>query len=124
MPVPYRLDWPGPAGVVELVDTQDLGSCASQREGSSPFSGTTIEHRPGPAAAPHATGSSGEAAPQLPAGQGHPTRGGTQLIVEGLRLRLAAPHAPRRGRSMEGYSKQRVVKDEHLVRVGFVKSFE
>lgn len=28
-------------GVVELVDTQDLGSCAFGREGSSPFSGTT-----------------------------------------------------------------------------------
>ena len=29
-----------PAGVVELADTQDLGSCAFGREGSSPFSGT------------------------------------------------------------------------------------
>lgn len=28
------------AGVVELADTQDLGSCAARREGSSPFSGT------------------------------------------------------------------------------------
>ena len=28
------------AGVVKLVDTQDLGSCAHGREGSSPFSGT------------------------------------------------------------------------------------
>ena len=33
-----RLMWP--AGVVELADTQDLGSCAERREGSSPFSGT------------------------------------------------------------------------------------
>ena len=36
---------PGPrcpvAGVVELADTQDLGSCAARREGSSPFSGTS-----------------------------------------------------------------------------------
>ena len=31
----------GPAGVVELVDTQDLGSCAFGREGSSPFFGTS-----------------------------------------------------------------------------------
>ncbi len=29
------------AGVVELADTQDLGSCAFEREGSSPFSRTT-----------------------------------------------------------------------------------
>ena len=29
-----------PAEVVELVDTQDLGSCAFGREGSSPFFGT------------------------------------------------------------------------------------
>ena len=28
-------------GVVESADTQDLGSCASQREGSSPFSSTS-----------------------------------------------------------------------------------
>ena len=28
------------AGVVKLADTQDLGSCAFGREGSSPFSGT------------------------------------------------------------------------------------
>ncbi|VXB58662.1 exported hypothetical protein [Frigoribacterium sp. 9N] len=28
------------AGVVELADTQDLGSCAFEREGSSPFSRT------------------------------------------------------------------------------------
>ena len=28
------------AGVVELADTQDLGSCAARCEGSSPFSGT------------------------------------------------------------------------------------
>ncbi len=28
------------AEVVELVDTQDLGSCACGREGSSPFFGT------------------------------------------------------------------------------------
>lgn len=28
------------AEVVELVDTQDLGSCAFGREGSSPFFGT------------------------------------------------------------------------------------
>ncbi len=27
--------------MVELVDTQDLGSCAFGREGSSPFSGTS-----------------------------------------------------------------------------------
>gem|GEM_PF-6372017 len=26
--------------MVELADTQDLGSCAARREGSSPFSGT------------------------------------------------------------------------------------
>ena len=29
-----------PAGVVKLVYTQDLGSCAFEREGSSPFSRT------------------------------------------------------------------------------------
>ena len=28
------------AGVVKLADTQDLGSCAFGREGSSPFFGT------------------------------------------------------------------------------------
>jgi len=28
------------AGVVELVDTQDLGSCDASREGSSPFTRT------------------------------------------------------------------------------------
>lgn len=28
---------PVSAGMVELVDTQDLGSCAARREGSSPF---------------------------------------------------------------------------------------
>ena len=33
-----RLDWLGLAGMVELVDTQDLGSCAFGCEGSSPSS--------------------------------------------------------------------------------------
>ena len=30
------------AGVVKLADTQDLGSCAFGREGSNPFSGTSL----------------------------------------------------------------------------------
>ena len=39
--------WPGErsikcAGVVELVDTQDLGSCAFGCEGSSPSFGTSL----------------------------------------------------------------------------------
>ncbi len=32
--------------MVELVDTQDLGSCAARREGSSPFSGTSKLFKP------------------------------------------------------------------------------
>ena len=35
-----------PAGVVELVDTPDLGSGAARRGGSSPFARTTINLQP------------------------------------------------------------------------------
>ena len=43
---PQRLDpIAGPAGVVELVDTQDLGSCAFGCEGSSPSFGTVSWRR-------------------------------------------------------------------------------
>lgn len=31
------------AGMVELVDARDLGSCVQQRKGSSPFTGTNAE---------------------------------------------------------------------------------
>ena len=34
------------AGVVKLADTQDLGSCAFGREGSSPFFGTKPSQAP------------------------------------------------------------------------------
>ena len=36
----YPIDLINDARVVELVDTQDLGSCAVRRGGSSPFSRT------------------------------------------------------------------------------------
>ena len=39
-----RVNLGSPAGVVKLVYTQDLGSCAARREGSSPFSRTVLEH--------------------------------------------------------------------------------
>ena len=33
---PHSVHWRAPAGVVELADTQDLGSCVERRAGSSP----------------------------------------------------------------------------------------
>lgn len=62
----FDLDWlalpiGGCAGVVELADTQDLGSCTERCEGSIPFSGTLTglvccEPRGGPPiGSPHAS---------------------------------------------------------------------